>query len=126
MTTMIAELYDALKEAGASDEKAREAAKTLAERETRFDQLDRKIDALDNKIEKQISETKGDLERQISETKSDLEKQISETKGELEKRIDAVGTDLVVVRAELAMLKWMIGGIGFGMILLVIRSFWPA
>ena len=40
MSVMIAELYDALKEAGASEEKARAAAKTMADYENRF-----KIDA---------------------------------------------------------------------------------
>ncbi|MEY4210535.1 MAG: hypothetical protein RLZ92_915 [Pseudomonadota bacterium] len=33
---MITELYDALKEAGASEEKSRAAAKALAEYESRF------------------------------------------------------------------------------------------
>jgi hypothetical protein len=36
MTTMIAEVYDALKEAGASDEKARKAAEAIAAYEDRF------------------------------------------------------------------------------------------
>ena len=74
MTTMIIELYEALKEAGASEEKAREAARAIADHESRFDRVD----------------------------------------GELK-----------VVRAELAMIKWMVGGIGFGVFLLVLRAFWP-
>lgn len=36
MSTMIAELYDALKEAGASEEKARAVAKTMADYDSRF------------------------------------------------------------------------------------------
>ncbi|MFN3076067.1 MAG: integrase [Alphaproteobacteria bacterium] len=36
MTTMIAEIYDALKEAGASDDKAKAAARAIAEHEGRF------------------------------------------------------------------------------------------
>lgn len=43
-----------------------------------------------------------------------------------ESRFDSVDRDLKLVQAELAMLKWMIGGIGFGVLLLVLRSFWPS
>jgi hypothetical protein len=41
MSTMIAELYDALKDAGASDEKAKAAAIALADYRNRFDRLKR-------------------------------------------------------------------------------------
>lgn len=40
MTTMITELYDALKEAGASDASARKAAETMAAYENRFAKID--------------------------------------------------------------------------------------
>ena len=40
MTTMISELYEALVDAGASQEKAREAAKAIAEYEDRFSRID--------------------------------------------------------------------------------------
>ena len=40
MTTMISELYEALIDAGASEEKAREAARAIAEYEDRFSKID--------------------------------------------------------------------------------------
>ena len=40
MTTMITELYDALKEAGAGEEKARKAAETVAAYENRFNKIE--------------------------------------------------------------------------------------
>ncbi len=40
MSTMIFEVYDALKEAGASEEKARKAAEALAAYESRFSKVD--------------------------------------------------------------------------------------
>ncbi len=43
MSVMIAELYDALKEAGASEEKSRAAAKALAEYENRFNKIDSEL-----------------------------------------------------------------------------------
>jgi len=39
MTTMIAEVYDALKEAGASEDKARKAAETIANYDTQFSDI---------------------------------------------------------------------------------------
>ncbi len=43
MSTMIAELYDALKDAGASEEKARAAAKTMADYDSRFNKIDQDL-----------------------------------------------------------------------------------
>ena len=40
MTTMITELYDALKDASADEEKARKAAETVAAYENRFAKID--------------------------------------------------------------------------------------
>jgi len=40
MSTMIFEVYDALKEAGTSEEKAKKAAETLAAYESRFSKID--------------------------------------------------------------------------------------
>ena len=50
MTTMIAEVYDALRDAGASDDKARRAAEALAGVETRFADLGTRIDRVDGRI----------------------------------------------------------------------------
>ncbi len=43
MTTMIAELYDALIAAGAPEDKARKAAETVAAYENRFASMDMKL-----------------------------------------------------------------------------------
>jgi hypothetical protein len=46
MATMISEVYDALKEAGASEEKARKAAEAIAGYENRFAKVDADLTAL--------------------------------------------------------------------------------
>jgi hypothetical protein len=81
MATMIVELYDALRAAGAPEDKAQAAAKVLANTDERFDRVDGKITALEVK--------------------------------------------LATVIAELSMVKWIVSGIGFGVLLLVLKSFWP-
>ena len=50
MTTMIAELYDALRDAGGSDEKARKAAQSVAAYESRFSELNQSIIGLPGDI----------------------------------------------------------------------------
>ena len=81
MATMIVELYEALKAAGAPDDKAQAAAKVLANTDERFNRVD-----------------------------ADL---------------GIVRVELATVKAELAMVKWIVSGVGFGVMLLVLRSFWP-
>lgn len=50
MTVMIAELYDALRDAGASEEKARAAAKAVSDTESRMDKLDARMAGLDARM----------------------------------------------------------------------------
>jgi hypothetical protein len=81
MATMIVELYEALKAAGAPEDKAQAAAKALAGTDERFDRLEAKITALQ--------------------------------------------VEFATVKAELGMVKWIVSGIGFGVVLLILKSFWP-
>ena len=46
MSTMISEVYDALKEAGASEEKARKAAEAIASAENRFGRIEGELIAI--------------------------------------------------------------------------------
>ena len=46
MTTMIAEVYDALKDAGASEDKARKAAEAVAQYDTRLAGVEAKVTLL--------------------------------------------------------------------------------
>jgi len=50
MTTLIAELYDALREAGASEDKARKAAESVAAYESRFAAFDVKLTEVKGEI----------------------------------------------------------------------------
>lgn len=68
MSTLIVELYDALKEAGTSEEKARAAAQALADYQGRFDRLDSELSAI--KAEIPHLATKADLEGVRTEIQS--------------------------------------------------------
>jgi phage protein D len=50
MSVLIVELYDALKDAGASEEKARAAAKAVSDNEARLSKIEGRLDGIDGKI----------------------------------------------------------------------------
>ena len=50
MSTMISEVYDAFKEAGVSEEKARKAAEAIAGYENRFAKVDERFAIMDGRL----------------------------------------------------------------------------
>jgi len=61
MSTMISEVYDALKEAGASEEKARKAAEVLANYDTHFVKIENDITTLRAELTTFRAEVRGEL-----------------------------------------------------------------
>ncbi len=59
MTTMIAEIYDALREAGASEEKSRKAAEAVAAYETRSARIDSDLTLLKRMVGFNLAATVG-------------------------------------------------------------------
>lgn len=109
MATMIVELYDALKAAGAPEDKAQAAAKVLANPDDRFNRVDAKL---------------GDLEVGLETVKVGLET-VKVGLATVNVELTAVKIELATVKAEVGMVKWIVSGVGFGVLLLVLRSFWP-
>jgi predicted nucleic acid-binding Zn-ribbon protein len=58
---MLEELYDALIEAGASEEKARAASRAIADMEGHFANIERSISDLDHKMERLEQQIEGKL-----------------------------------------------------------------
>lgn len=112
MTTMVTELYDALRDAGASDEKARRAAEALANYDDRFNRVDRQIDGLDQKIDRAVLR----LEGRIEALDQKLERSVVQLEGKIEgldQKIDRAVLQLEgkieAVRADQNLLRWMAG-----------------
>jgi lipid II:glycine glycyltransferase (peptidoglycan interpeptide bridge formation enzyme) len=96
MSTMLVELYDALKEAGASEEKARAAAESLV--------------LGDNRLER-IEEQTGRLPR--------MQDQIDQTRED----IAPLDKELAIIKAQIDLLKWMNGIVIAGVLALIIKTF---
>jgi predicted nuclease with TOPRIM domain len=95
MARMIAEVYDALKSAGADDE-ARAAATAIAGQwdvEPRFDQIDRRFDQIDMRIDK--------LEEHLDRLEGRFDR-LEDRFGRLEQRVSKLEADVGIV-------KWMLG-----------------
>jgi hypothetical protein len=119
MSTMILEVYDALKSAGAPEEKAQAAATVLANTESLATKAD--IGALSTKVDVDIGALSTKVEADISALSAKTDAGFTRIDGE----IFSLKLDLAVVKAELALVKWLVSGIGFGVVLLVLKSFWP-
>ena len=59
----------------------------------------------------------GELKRDTGELKHDV--------GGVKRDVGELKVGLAAVKAELGMVKWMVSGIGAGMLLLLFRTFWP-
>ena len=79
----------------------------------------------------EIKHRLGNVEQDVGEIKHRLGN-VEQDVGGLTHKVGGLTQDvgelkigLAVVRAELTMVKWMVSGVGFGMLLLLVRTFWP-
>ncbi len=137
---MIREVYEALKEAGASEEKAAAAAEVLAG----LTRLDARLETLATKedlakLEARLANfaTKEDLADLRSELKGDIarlearlenfatKEDLADLRNELKGDIARLDSRLTAVEAKLAFMQWMLGATFLAIVALVIRTFWP-
>jgi len=73
-----------------------------------------------------LAELRNATKAELAELRSDMDLRLTSLQAEIDRRFAAVEGKIAVLQAEIASLKWMVGGVGFGILLLVVRSFWPA
>ena len=120
MTTMISELYEALVDVGATEEKAREAAVALsAENLNSKDnvaevktELASDIAELDQKLSGRITALDEKLSGKITELDQRLSGEIAETRKDIHK-----------VQLDVAVLKWMVGATLTGVAAIIVKLF---
>ena len=101
---ILEELYDALIEAGASEEKARAASRAIADMEGHFAKIESDISQLDQKVERDISRLDQKIEREISRLDQKIEMQVSELRSHVDQRFTNV-------EGSLRLHNWMLGTI---------------
>ena len=71
-----------------------------------------------------VEQDVGELKRDTGEIKRRLTS-VEQDTGELKQDVGELKIGFAAVKAELGMVKWMVSGIGAGMLLLLFRTFWP-
>lgn len=114
MSTILVEVYDALKEAGASEEKARAAAASLAGRDQRWDEVGQRFQRVEQRLDT--------IERRLDLVEQALEA-LTKRVAMLEEKVIALAQDVAVIRAELGLMKWMHGITIGGVLALLVKTF---
>jgi hypothetical protein len=104
---MISEVYDALREAGASDEAARKAAEAVAQSDVRFTAIDARLIRIEERLGTMV--TKADLEAVRGATKADLEALRGATRTDLEAVRGTMGA--LAAKADLEALRGAMGAL---------------
>ena len=112
MTTMISELYEALINAGATEEKAREAAVALS------------AENLNSKDT--IAEVKAELASDIAGLDQKLSGKITELDQRLSGEIAGVKKDLAELDKKIAVMQWMMGATLTGVAAIIVKLFFAA
>ena len=116
MTTMISELYEALINAGATEEKAREAAQALSAEN---------LNSKDN-IAEVKAELAGDiagLDQKLSARITALGEKLSGKIAELDQRLGGKITEL---DKKIAVMQWMMGATLTGVAAIIVKLFFAA
>ncbi|MCL6607751.1 MAG: CCDC90 family protein [Geminicoccaceae bacterium] len=124
MTLDTLRIVKRLKEAGLDERQAEAITEVLREsRELDLAQIATKADLALLRAEMQALRTEllGEMDRRFAA----MDARFAAFEGEMDRRFAAVDGKLAVLQAELGRLEWMIGGVGFGLLLLIVRSFWP-
>ncbi len=95
MTVIIQEVYNAFKEAGVSEETARDAAEALTGYGDKFHELEREIDKRFNEVDTRFSEIERSMDQRFSEIErlmdqrfSEIERSMDQRFGEIERSMD--------------------------------------
>ena len=72
MTTMIAEVYDALVAAGAPEDKARRAAEAVAGYESRFAGIEQRLIKMDADISQRFVKLEGDINQRFAKVEGEI------------------------------------------------------
>ena len=106
---LIEELYDALIEAGASEAKAKAAARAIADYEKRFGGIERELASLRSEFRTELTEFRSEVgrnfaevNRQFTEIRSDVERKFLEFRSDIDKQFAGVDKQFASVDRQFA------------------------
>ena len=106
---LIEELYDALIEAGASEAKAKAAARAIADYEKRFGGIERELASLRSEFRTELTEFRSEVgrnfaevNRQFTEIRSDVERKFLQFRSDIDKQFAGVDKQFAGVDRQFA------------------------
>jgi len=106
---LIEELYDALIEAGASEAKAKAAARAIADYEKRFGGIERELASLRSEFRTELTEFRSEVgrnfaevNRQFTEIRSDVERKFLQFRSDIDKQFAGVDKQFASVDRQFA------------------------
>jgi hypothetical protein len=102
MTTMIAEVYDALLAAGSPEDKARKAAEAVAGYEDRFTTIDQRLIRIEGELSQRFVKIEGELNQRFAKLEGELNQRFAKIEGELNQRF-------AKIEGDIKLLSWMLG-----------------
>jgi uncharacterized coiled-coil DUF342 family protein len=112
MSIMVTEVYQALVDAGASEEKARAAAEAIPDMSDLAEKND--VAELRSELKQDIADLRSELNQDIAELRSELKQDIAELRSELKQDIAELRSelkqDIVGLKADLYKHMWLMQG----------------
>ena len=106
---LIEELYDALIEAGASEAKAKAAARAIADYEKRFGGIERELASLRSEFRTELTEFRSEVgrnfaevNRQFTEIRSDVERKFLQFRSDIDEQFAGVDKQFASVDRQFA------------------------
>src|SRR6058998_1895456 len=113
---LIEELYDALIEAGASEAKAKAAARAIADYEKRFGGIEGEVASLRSDVRTELTEFRtevgrnfAEVNRQFTEFRSDMDKQFAGVDRQFAESRAYVEKEFTDISGTLKLHNWMMG-----------------
>ena len=112
MSIMVTEVYQALVDAGASEEKARAAAEAIPDMSDLAEKND--VAELRSELKQDIADLRAELNQDIAELRSELKQDIAGLRSELKQDIASLRSelkqDVVGLKADLYKQMWLMQG----------------
>ena len=112
MSIMVTEVYQALVDAGASEEKARAAAEAIPDMSDLADKSD--VAESKSELKQEIADFRSELKQEIAELRSELKQDIVDVRSEFRREIvelrSELKQDIVGLKADLYKHMWLMQG----------------
>lgn len=105
MTVIIKEVYNAFKEAGVSEETAKDAAEALTGYGDKFHELEREVDKRFNEVDIRFNE----LEREMDKRFNEVNIRFSELERRMDQRFNRTDIEIAEIKGTLRLHQWMMG-----------------